>query len=63
MNKKQTGKEISGNASEILWDDTSLAIQKSLTASLVSQSNSKVSKSDKYNFDTKALASKCIITK
>ncbi|WP_270647209.1 hypothetical protein [Paeniclostridium hominis] len=69
MNKKQTGKDMSRKASEILRNDNSSAIQKRLAASLVSQSNSrkqtgkamettasKVLKSDKYNSDTKALA-------
>lgn len=69
MNKKQTGKSITQMSSEILKSNSSSAIQKQLSGSALSQSNStkqtsktmetvasKVLKSNKYNADTKALA-------
>lgn len=69
MNKKQTGKKMSINASKVLSSNTSSAIQKKLAGSALSQSNtnkqtskqmettaSKVLQSNKYNKDTKALA-------
>lgn len=69
MNKKQTGKNISKKASEILTSNKSSAIQKKLAGSALSQTNtkkqtskemetlaSKVLQSNKYNSDTKSLA-------
>lgn len=70
MNKKQTGKNMSLNASKVLNSNTSSAIQKNLLGQLylkVMQINkhtskqmettaSKVLQSNKYNKGTKALA-------
>lgn len=68
MNKKQTGKNISKKASEILKNNKSSAIQKKLAGSALSQTNtrkqtskemetvaSKVLQGNKYNSDTKSL--------
>lgn len=69
MNKKQTGKNISKQASQVLKSNKSSAIQKKLASSALSQTNTKkqtskemetlalkVLKSDKYSSDTKSLA-------
>lgn len=68
-NKKQTSKKMASKAAKILNDDGVSKIQKTLAASVLSQTStsketgkdmettaSKVLKSDKYNEETKGLA-------